>query len=130
VIKPIEHDVKPPAGLKPLTQLPLNEVTLSGEIVRQSLFPREDVLLHQFDLRVTVAWRSARSTVDLVAFKTAQVRLVDTFAVPKSNCVLAILSALGKPEETGYELQKPVLLCAKKIEAVSPGKTNKTLRNP
>lgn len=122
-VTPLAPNAPAPAGLTPLAQLPFNELTLAGgEIVRQSLHPREDVLLHKFDLRATLVWRTVRTTVDLIAFKTAEVRLVGGYAAPKGSCAVALVSTLGQPYEGGYELQKPVMLCAAKGALITPAR--------
>lgn len=120
-----------PAGLQPATRLATNEVRLVGQIANQSLAAYEDMLLHRFDLKVEVTWNSARVAVDLVAYRNPTVRVIDALLLPGNRCAVAVVSSLGKPEEGGYELQKPVLLCADKPR-VTPrleGPTKQPARN-
>jgi len=108
-----------PAGLEQASRLATNDVKLAGQIAAQSLAAFEDALLHKFDLKVELNWNGARATVDVVAYRTATVRMVDALLLPGNRCAVAVITSMGKPEEGGYELHKPVLLCADK--AINPG---------
>ncbi|MGC4122926.1 MAG: hypothetical protein QM765_51830 [Myxococcales bacterium] len=119
VISALDATWKAPAALEKLTRLALNDVKLAGTIVSQSLSPMPDSLLHRFDLKVELSWSTARATVQLVAYRTATVQLVDTFALPGGRCALALVSTMGKPEEGGYALQVPALMCADKASLPS-----------
>lgn len=103
-----------PAGLEQPTQLALNELALSGQIVAQSLVAQETTLLHKFDLKVELAWNGAKVSVDLVGYRHPTVNVVGAMALPGNRCALGLVSSMGKPEEGGYELQKPVLVCSDK----------------
>lgn len=131
-ITPLKPGAPKPPGLKPLAPVPFAELSLTGgEIVRQSLHPRGgDALLHRFDLRVTVRWKSASATVELVAYRNAQVMLAEGYAAPGGSCAVALVTTLGKPEETGYDLQQPVMVCAGKSDLVVPARPDQPKRPP
>ncbi|HEY3451617.1 MAG TPA: hypothetical protein VGK67_34985 [Myxococcales bacterium] len=114
VLTPLEANGKAPAGLEKPTSLATNEVKLAGSIAAQSLAPVQDSLIQRFDLKVELSWSTARATAGLVAYRTATVQMVGTFLLPGGRCALALISSMGKPEEGGYALQVPVLLCADK----------------
>ncbi len=104
-----------PAGLEQATQIALNELGLSGQIVGQSLFAHETTLLQKFDLKVELTWNGAKATVDLVGYRHPTVNVVGAMLLPGNRCALGLVSSMGKPEEGGYELQKPVLVCSDKV---------------
>jgi hypothetical protein len=112
-ITPLEENEAGPAGLEAASAIPypFTGLSLSGEIRKEGLEAREEFLLHRYDLRVKLSWKGASTTARLVAYQRPDVRLVDAFLV--DGCALAIVGVLGKPEETGYELQTPLLLCPK-----------------
>lgn len=120
VIAPLADGAKPPAGLEKTSRLALNEATLAGTIASQSLAPTVDSLIHRFDLKVEVTWATARASVALVAYRTATVQLVDVHGLPGGRCALVLVSTMGKPEEGGYALQVPVLVCADKPVGPAP----------
>lgn len=101
-----------PKGLEAAPVLPFLEAKISGEIIKQGLEAIEERLIARYDLKVSISWKGAKASTPLVAYYTPAARLVESYLID-DRCALAIVASLGRPYETGYEEQKPVLVCKK-----------------
>jgi hypothetical protein len=101
-----------PKSLEAAPRLPASDLTFGGEIVKQGLTAIDEFLIPSYELKISAAWRGSTGSARIVAYRTPEARVVESYAVDE-RCALVIVSALGRPYETGYQEQTPILICRK-----------------